>query len=155
IGHRDVLGKPLLEALPEIEGQGFKELLDRVRETGEPWVGRETAVELQRTPGAPLETRYLDVVLQPLTEADGTRSGVVAHGSDITEQVLARREVERARDQADRVRTLTAALAATRTPEEAGEVVVAQGAAVSGAATGVIALRVESAGGGGPGRAAR
>jgi PAS domain S-box-containing protein len=146
VGHRDVLGKPLLEALPEIGWQGFKELFDRVRETGEPWVGRETAVQLQRTPGAPLETRYLDVVLQPLTEADGTRSAVVAHGSDITEQVLARREVERARDQADRLRTLTAALAATRTPEEVGEVVVAQGAAAPGAVTGVIALRVEAAG---------
>jgi signal transduction histidine kinase len=34
------------------------------------------------------------MVFQPLTEADGTRSGVVVHGSDITAQVLARREVE-------------------------------------------------------------
>jgi PAS domain S-box-containing protein len=145
IGHRDVLGKPLLEALPEIGGQGFKELLDRVRETGEPWVGRESPVELQRTPGAPLETRYLDMVFQPLTEADGTRSGVVAHGSDITEQVLARREVERARDRANRLQELTAALAATRTREEVGEIAVAQGVAASGAMTGVITLRVESA----------
>ncbi|HEU0076478.1 MAG TPA: HAMP domain-containing sensor histidine kinase, partial [Longimicrobiaceae bacterium] len=39
--------------------------------------------------------RYLDMVFQALTEADGTRSGVVAHGSDVTEQVLARRDVER------------------------------------------------------------
>ncbi|HEX7979211.1 MAG TPA: ATP-binding protein [Gemmatimonadaceae bacterium] len=144
VGHRDVLGKPLLEALPEIEGQGFKELLDRVRETGEPWVGREAPVELQRTPGGPLETRYIDTVFQPLTEADGTRSGVVAHGSDLTEQVLARREVERARDQANRLQALTAALAATRTSEEVGEVVVAQGRTSTGAATGLIALRVEA-----------
>src|SRR5206468_2296434 len=121
IGHRDVLGKPLFEAVPEIRPQGFKELLDHVRETGEPWVGRETPVELQRTPGAPLEIRYLDMVFQALTEADGTRSGVVAHGSDIAEQVLARREVERARDQANRLQALTAALAATTTPEAAAE----------------------------------
>jgi PAS domain S-box-containing protein len=95
IGHRDILGRPLLEAVPEIRGQGFKELLDRVRDTGEPWVGRESPVLLERTPGTPLETRYLDMVFQALTEADGTRSGVVAHGSDVTEQVLARRDVER------------------------------------------------------------
>jgi PAS domain S-box-containing protein len=95
VGHRDIVGKPLLEALPEMYDQGFKELLDRVLETGEPWVGRETPVLLQRTPGAPAETRYLDMVFQALTEADGTRSGVVAHGSDVTEQVMARREVER------------------------------------------------------------
>lgn len=95
VGHRDILGKPLLDALPEIREQGFKALLDIVRDTGEPWVGRETPVVLQRTPGAPPETRYLDMVFQALTEADGTGSGVLAHGSDVTEQVLARREVER------------------------------------------------------------
>jgi PAS domain S-box-containing protein len=95
VGHREILGKPLLEAIPEIEGQGFKELLDNVRVTGEPWVGRESPVELQRRPNAPLETRYLDMVFQALTDTDGTRSGVVAHGSDVTEHVLARREIER------------------------------------------------------------
>ena len=95
VGHRDILGKPLLEALPEMQDQGFRDLLENVRQTGEPWVGRETPVLLQRTPGGPLETRYLDMVFQALAEADGTRSGVLAHGSDVTEQVLARREVER------------------------------------------------------------
>ena len=104
VGHRDVLGKPLLEAIPEIAGQGFLELLERVRTTGEPWVGREAPVQLQRTPGAALETRYLDMVFQPLTESDGTRSGVVAHGSDVTEQVLARREVERLLAESERAR---------------------------------------------------
>jgi PAS domain S-box-containing protein len=104
VGHRDVLGKPLLEAIPEIRGQGFKELLDAVRETGEPWVGHESPVQLQRVPGAPLETRYLDMVFQALTEVDGTRSGVVAHGSDVTEQVLARREVERLLEESEKAR---------------------------------------------------
>ncbi|HET7188875.1 MAG TPA: PAS domain-containing protein [Gemmatimonadaceae bacterium] len=105
VGHRDILGKPLLEALPEIRGQGFVELLERVRVTGEPWVGRESPVELQRTPGAPLETRYLDMVFQTLTEIDGTRTGVVAHGSDVTQHVLARREIERLLQESERART--------------------------------------------------
>ena len=104
VGHRDILGKPLLEAIPEIRGQGFEDLLERVRLTGEPWVGRESPVMLQRTPGAPLEARYLDMVFQALTEADGTRSGVVVHGSDITEQVIARREVERLLGESERAR---------------------------------------------------
>jgi len=104
VGHRDILGKPLLEAIPEIRGQGFVELLEGVRGTGEPWVGRETPVQLQRTPGAPLETRYLDMVFQALVDGDGTRSGVVAHGSDVTEQVLARREVERLLAESERAR---------------------------------------------------
>ncbi|MEO7712863.1 MAG: PAS domain-containing protein [Gemmatimonadaceae bacterium] len=104
IGHRVVVGKPLLEAIPEIRHQGFFELLENVRQTGEPWVGRESPVELQRTPGAPTETRYLDIVFQPLTDADGTRYGVVAHGSDVTEQVLARREIERVLEESEHAR---------------------------------------------------
>ncbi len=94
VGHREIIGKPLLEAVPELRSQGIDTTLERVFDTGVPWVGRETPVQLQRTPGAPLESRYLDMVFQPLTEADGTRSGVVVHGSDVTAQVLARREVE-------------------------------------------------------------
>ena len=140
VGHREILGKPLLEAIPEIRDQGFAAILTQVLRTGEPWVGRETPVLLQRTPGAPLETRYLDMVFQPLTEADGTNSGVVAHGGDITEQVLARREVERARDRADRLQRLTAALAATSTLAGVADVAAEQGIA-AGTSTAMLALR--------------
>ena len=104
VGHREIIGKPLLEAIPEIRGQGFIEILDRVLATDEPWVGRESPVTLQRTPGASLEVRYLDMVFQAMREADGTRSGVVVHGSDITAQVLARREVEHLLGESERAR---------------------------------------------------
>ncbi len=104
VGHRDLVGKPLLDAIPEIRNQGFIELLEHVLQTGEAWVGRESPVELQRTPGAPTEMRYLDMVLQALTDADGTRSGVVAHGSDVTAQVLARREIERVLEESELAR---------------------------------------------------
>jgi signal transduction histidine kinase len=104
VGHREIIGKPLLEAIPEIRDQGFIEILDRVLTTAEPWVGREAPVTLQRTPGAPLEIRYLDMVFQAMREADGTLSGVVVHGSDITAQVLARRDVERLLGESERAR---------------------------------------------------
>jgi signal transduction histidine kinase len=44
------------------------------------------------------------MVFQALTEADGTRSGVIVHGSDITAQVLARREVEHLLGESERAR---------------------------------------------------
>jgi PAS domain S-box-containing protein len=95
IGHRDVVGKPMLEALPEIRSQGFAELMDHVLATGEPYVGHEVPILLARAEGAEPERRFVDFVYQPLNEADGTRSGVAAHGHDVTEQVLSRLEVER------------------------------------------------------------
>jgi signal transduction histidine kinase len=96
IGHgREILGKPLLEALPEVRGQGFDVLLDRVLATGEPFVAREIPVRLERTPSAPPEDRIVALTYLPLIDSDGTRAGVIAHGTDVTEYVLARREVER------------------------------------------------------------
>ena len=74
--------------------QGFKAILDHVRDTGEPWIGRETPVQLQHTPGAAPETRYLDMVFQGLTDPDGSRTGMVGHGTDVTAHVLARRRIE-------------------------------------------------------------
>jgi PAS domain-containing protein len=95
VGHREVLGMPMLDALPEIRGQGFVQLLDGVLETGEPFVGRELPVRLARTPGAPPQERFVDLVYLPLVEADGTRTGIIAHGADVTDHVRARGEVER------------------------------------------------------------
>src|SRR5688500_2139295 len=39
--NRDLLGRPIREALPELEGQGFYERLDQVLATGEAFVGKE------------------------------------------------------------------------------------------------------------------
>ena len=101
VGHRELLGRPLRDALPEVRGQGFGEVLDQVLATGEPSVGREVPLVVQREAGAPLVERFIDLTYLPLVEADGTRSGVIAHGADVTAQVLARREAERARDEAE------------------------------------------------------
>ena len=94
IGGRRVIGRPLGEALPEIVGQGFVELLDRVFKTGETYVGMETEVRLLYE-SAQLEERFLNFVYLPLLGVDGNIAGIIVHGTDVTEQVTARREVER------------------------------------------------------------
>ena len=104
IGDREIIGKPLFEALPEVRGQGFEELLAGVVTTGEPFVGREVPVMIARTPGASLEERFVDFVYLPMTESDGTRSGILVHGTDVTEHVRARREVERLLAESERTR---------------------------------------------------
>jgi signal transduction histidine kinase len=95
VGVRDLLGKPALDALPEVRGQGFDALLDGVLATGEPFIGREIPLRVARGPGAEVEEVYVDFLYLPLVEADGSRTGVIAHGHDVTAQVRARREVER------------------------------------------------------------
>ncbi len=95
VGHRELIGRPAFEALPEVRGQGFEALLNQVLETGKPFVGREMPVTLARTHAGQLEERFVDFVYVALTDADGARSGVMAHGTDVTEHVRARRQVER------------------------------------------------------------
>ena len=85
IGHRSVLGRTLREAVPEAEEQGFLTLLDGVYQTGKPYVGRGTPIHLARTSDHPLELRYLDFVYQPTRESDGSISGVIVLGVDVTE----------------------------------------------------------------------
>jgi signal transduction histidine kinase len=85
IGQRSVLGKTLREAVPEAEGQGFLALLDRVYQTGDPYVGRGIPTQLARSGSQPLEMRYLDFVYQPRREADGSISGIIVLGVDVTE----------------------------------------------------------------------
>jgi PAS domain S-box-containing protein len=102
VGHRDIIGKPVREALPEVASQGFIELLDQVYQSGQPFVGNEVPILLQRTENGPLEQRFVNFVYQPLFEADGSVSGIFAHGVDLTEHVRtteALREASRRKDE--------------------------------------------------------
>ena len=91
-GHRQILGKTVREALPEVEAQGFIELLDRVYQTGIPFVGRAAKVLLQQAPGAAVEERFVDFIYQPITNADGEVAGTFVQGIDITAQKRAEEE---------------------------------------------------------------
>ena len=85
VGHREILGRPVREALPEVAGQGLFEILDGVYATGEPFFANEWRVMLQREPGGPLEERFATFVYQPLLDAAGRVSGIFVHGVDVTE----------------------------------------------------------------------
>ena len=84
IGHRDVIGKDIRDALPEVVEQGFVALLDRVYATGEPYTGQGVRVDLQRTPDAALEQRFVDFVYQPIRGPDDAVNGIFVQGIDVT-----------------------------------------------------------------------
>jgi PAS domain S-box-containing protein len=89
VGNRDVLGKSVRQVLPEIEGQGVIDLLDRVYATGEPYVGTEVPVRIDRRGNGTLDEAFVDLVYQPIREA-GRVTGIIAHGVEVTEHVRAR-----------------------------------------------------------------
>ena len=101
-GNRELLGKPIRAALPDAEGQGFFELLDKVYQTGKPVVGQSVQLELQDTPGK-IITRFVDFVYQPILNAQGRSVGIFVQGSDVTKQKLAQDEVQKYQRELERL----------------------------------------------------
>ncbi|MFC0251277.1 PAS domain-containing protein [Massilia consociata] len=93
-GNRDLIGKTVREALPDVDGQGFFELLDKVFQNGTPVVGQSVQLELQEGPGR-IVTRFIDFIYQPILNAQGESVGIFVQGSDVTKQKLAQDEVQK------------------------------------------------------------
>ena len=112
----ELINKPLLEALPELIGQGFDDLLREVIATGVPYIANEVAAKLIRDNR--LETIYVDLAYQPQREADNDQiAGILVVATDVTQQVITRKKVE---ESEARYRTLSEDLEArveTRTQE--------------------------------------
>ncbi|PMD92507.1 PAS domain-containing sensor histidine kinase [Siphonobacter sp. BAB-5405] len=88
-----IVGKPLLTALPELAGQGFDQLLQDVLDTGIPFIAKDVAVALVRN--QVLETIYVDLTYQPQRPVNRTEiTGILVIATDVTQQVLSRKRVE-------------------------------------------------------------
>ncbi|WP_258079372.1 hybrid sensor histidine kinase/response regulator, partial [Xanthomonas arboricola] len=96
VGHRDVIGKPLAEALPDLVEQGHLHRLDEVYQSGRAYAANALAYNVQAEPGGPVERRLLDLVYQPIAGADGTVSGIFVQGLDITDRIGLERAVREA-----------------------------------------------------------
>ena len=96
----DLINRPLLEALPDIGGQAFGPLLDGVYHTGVPHVGKETPATFERA-GGRRETLYFDFVYSPFRNVQGQIEGVFVVASDVTDQVLARQQLDQLRRAAE------------------------------------------------------
>ncbi|HET8964310.1 MAG TPA: PAS domain S-box protein, partial [Chitinophagales bacterium] len=75
------IGKKLFNALPELEGQGIREMLNGVLETGNPYIGNELEVYLYRN--GKREKTYFNFVYQPLRE-NGFVSGIIVVCFEVT-----------------------------------------------------------------------
>ena len=81
---RNPLGLPVRVALPDLDGQGFFELLDEVYRTGRPYLGSTMPIDLAPSPGSPPQRRMLNFVFQPIRDADDTITGIFVEGYDVT-----------------------------------------------------------------------
>jgi PAS domain S-box-containing protein len=91
---REVLGKPLLDALPEVSGSPIWDILQEVYQTGKTYEGNELLIPLSRTTDGPIEDRYFNFIYQARKDESGNVDGIVAFVIDVTETVLTRKVVE-------------------------------------------------------------
>jgi PAS domain S-box-containing protein len=99
LNQSDVINRPLAELRPTIRHQGFLALLNRVYQTGEPHVGKETPAVFEHEGQA--RTRYFNYMYSPFRSIQGDIEGIFAISSEVTAQVLAREQVEGLREAAE------------------------------------------------------
>lgn len=101
VGDREVVGRPVAQALPEAAAQGFVQILDEVYRSGRPFSAFGARYTPPRSAGAPREDLYLDFVYQPMTRADGGVTGILVQGVDVTARSAADRAVALYRSRLD------------------------------------------------------
>jgi hypothetical protein len=84
VGPRDLLNKPVSEALIELTGQGYLELLERVFTTGKVFFGEKLPLKVQKNRGGSLEERIIDIVYRPIQNPSGEILGIFVEGCDRT-----------------------------------------------------------------------
>ena len=83
-GGRDFIGRTVREVFPDLAGQGYYELLERVYATGERFIAEHTPIRLQASPDAGAEEFFLDFIYEPVRDETGEVSGLFIHGHDVT-----------------------------------------------------------------------
>ncbi|WP_439696375.1 PAS domain-containing protein [Mucilaginibacter sp. AW1-7] len=89
---RDLLGKPIMEALPELDGTPIIDILKRVYYTGNTFEGKELLVPLARRVGGTIEDRYFNFIYQARYDGDGVVDGILVFAFELTETVLTRQK---------------------------------------------------------------
>ncbi|RYZ34669.1 MAG: PAS domain S-box protein, partial [Sphingobacteriales bacterium] len=108
---QSAMGKPLAEAVPELIGQPFLDILDDVYRTGIAYSDTDAMAQLAREDGS-IGTFYFNFAYKPVFNTAGEVYGIIDMAIDVTEQVLAQQRIEEVVQ--ERTRQLADAIAALK-----------------------------------------
>ncbi len=92
--NRELTGKALLDALPELEGQPILDVLKEVYRTGNAFEGNELLIPLPRASDGVMEDKYFNFIYQARRSDNGEIDGILAFVIDVTEPVINRKKIE-------------------------------------------------------------
>ncbi len=98
-GNRPLVGKAMYDVHTKEEGYGFFKRIERVIETGEPFVGNEMPATFDRNNNGKLVHGYFNLVYQPLLDNYGKVEAVLVFAVEVTELVKARKGLITANDE--------------------------------------------------------
>jgi PAS domain-containing protein len=86
-GHRELVGRPFHQAVPELVGQPFFDQLAEVYRTGETYTGTDVPMPLDRTPSGEVEHLFTTYIFQAIRDGAGQPTGILLFAYDVTRQV--------------------------------------------------------------------
>jgi len=95
---RELLGKPLLEAVPEIRDQDIHRIISNVFATGETYTGDSLLIPLAYSDGGKIVDRYFNFIYQAKFNNHGNPDGVIVFAFEVTDMVNVRKELEITQD---------------------------------------------------------
>ena len=90
--NRDVIGKKVIDAIPELKGQPYMEILENVFRTGETYFGNENLALLEID--GKIQSVYINFIYKALKNSEGKIWAILTMGHNVSEQIEARKKLE-------------------------------------------------------------
>ncbi|TWR27126.1 PAS domain S-box protein [Mucilaginibacter achroorhodeus] len=92
----DIIGMPIADALPELQGQDFLQLLNDTFNTGKEYYGSEAVTNTMHD--GQLYHGYYDFIYHPLKNSDGVVYAILMIATEVTEQVNSRKRLQESKN---------------------------------------------------------
>ncbi|MCY7291684.1 MAG: PAS domain-containing protein, partial [Ferruginibacter sp.] len=100
---RDIIGLPLKDAIPELEGQGIFEILDDVYNNGTVFKINEYNVKIDVKGDGNIEDMYFNLFYKPLRDKNNIINGIFVHAVEISELVNSKLAIEKTKDEFENI----------------------------------------------------
>lgn len=91
---RNIAGKPIFEAMPELVGQPIADILHDTYKTGKPFEGTELLIPLARYNKGPVEERYFNFIYQARRNQQDLIDGLLVFAFEVTDMVIGKRQLQ-------------------------------------------------------------
>jgi len=94
VGKGDIIGKRVDEVIPEVDEQSYIDILKQVYDTGEPYIGREEPIYIEKDKKGAKQEYIFNLLYAPLFDENGEVYGIFVEALDYSEQIAYQKKLE-------------------------------------------------------------